>query len=71
MQNSVVLNSDSATIIRAMGESLALCEAAGLNRETVVEALAGTAQRVCGLKKDKIIHRDWSTDLRSNSCSKT
>jgi 3-hydroxyisobutyrate dehydrogenase-like beta-hydroxyacid dehydrogenase len=56
-------NQLAATIIRAMGESLALCEAAGLQRETVVESLAGTAQRVCGLKKDKIIHRDWSTDF--------
>jgi 3-hydroxyisobutyrate dehydrogenase-like beta-hydroxyacid dehydrogenase len=56
-------NQLAATIIRAIGESLALCEAAGLKRETVVEALAGTAQRVCGLKKDKIINRDWSTDF--------
>lgn len=56
-------NQLAATIIRAMGESLALCEAAGLERATVVEALAGTAQRVCGLKKDKIIQRDWSTDF--------
>lgn len=56
-------NQLGATIVRAMGESLALCEAAGLARETVMEALAGTAQRVCGLKKDKIIRRDWSTDF--------
>jgi 3-hydroxyisobutyrate dehydrogenase-like beta-hydroxyacid dehydrogenase len=56
-------NQLAATIVRAMGESLALCEAAGLKRDTVVEALAGTAQRVCGLKKDKIIQRDWSTDF--------
>jgi len=56
-------NQLAATIIRAMGESLALCESAGLKRDTVVEALVGTAQRVCGLKKDKIINRDWSTDF--------
>lgn len=56
-------NQLAATIIRAIGESLALCESAGLKRETVMEALAGTAQRVCGLKKDKIIQRDWSTDF--------
>lgn len=56
-------NQLAATIIRAMGESLALCEAAGLARDTVVESLAGTAQRVCGFKKDKIIQRDWSTDF--------
>ncbi len=56
-------NQLAATIVRAIGESLALCEAAGLQRATVVEALAGTAQRVCGLKKDKIINRDWSTDF--------
>jgi 3-hydroxyisobutyrate dehydrogenase-like beta-hydroxyacid dehydrogenase len=56
-------NQLAATVIRALGESLALCEAAGLARDTVVELLAGTAQRVCGLKKDKIIHRDWSTDF--------
>lgn len=56
-------NQLAATLVRALGESLSLCEAAGLARTTVVEALAGTAQRVCGLKKDKIIQRDWSTDF--------
>jgi 3-hydroxyisobutyrate dehydrogenase-like beta-hydroxyacid dehydrogenase len=56
-------NQLAATLVRALGESLALCEAAKLDRATVLEALAGTAQRVCGLKKDKIINRDWSTDF--------
>jgi 3-hydroxyisobutyrate dehydrogenase len=56
-------NQLAATLIRAMGESLALTEAAGLKREVVVEALVTTATRVCGLKKDKLLHRDWSTDF--------
>jgi 3-hydroxyisobutyrate dehydrogenase len=56
-------NQLAATIIRAMGESIALCEEAGLKREVVVEALVATASRVCGLKKDKLLHRDWSTDF--------
>lgn len=56
-------NQLAATLIRAMGESLALTEAAGLKRELVVEALVTTATRVCGLKKDKLLHRDWSTDF--------
>jgi len=29
----------------------------------VLEALIGTASRVCGLKKDKLLNRDWSTDF--------
>lgn len=56
-------NQLAATVIRAMGESIALCEEAGLKREVVVEALVATASRVCGLKKDKLLHRDWSTDF--------
>jgi 3-hydroxyisobutyrate dehydrogenase len=56
-------NQLAATLIRAMGESLALTEAAGLKREVVVEALVTTATRVCGLKRDKLLHRDWSTDF--------
>ena len=40
-----------------------LCEAAGLDRGFVVDALSATASRVCGLKKDKILARDWSTDF--------
>lgn len=56
-------NQLAATLVRAMGESLALCEAAGLERQLVVEALATTATRVCGLKKEKLLHRDWSTDF--------
>jgi len=56
-------NQLAATLIRAMGESLALTEAAGLKREVVVEALVTTATRVCGLKKDKLLHREWSTDF--------
>ncbi len=56
-------NQLAATLIRAMGESLALCEAAGLERELVVESLTTTATRVCGLKKEKLLRRDWSTDF--------
>jgi 3-hydroxyisobutyrate dehydrogenase len=56
-------NQLAATLIRAMGESLALTEAAGLKREVVVEALVTTGTRVCGLKKDRLLHRDWSTDF--------
>jgi 3-hydroxyisobutyrate dehydrogenase len=56
-------NQLAATLIRAMGESLALTEAAGLERELVVESLVTTATRVCGLKKDKLLRRDWSTDF--------
>lgn len=56
-------NQLAATLVRAMGESLALCEAAGLKRELVVDSLTTTATRVCGLKKEKLLHRDWSTDF--------
>ncbi len=52
-----------ATLMAAMGESLALCEAAGLSRELVVETLAATITRASGLKKTKIINQDWSTDF--------
>ena len=56
-------NQLAAVLVRSMGESIALCEAAGLDRATVVEALVTTATRVCGLKKEKLLKRDWSTDF--------
>ncbi len=56
-------NALAATLLAAMGEALALCESAELSRELVVETLAATAARVCGLKKTKVINRDWSTDF--------
>ena len=56
-------NQLAATLVRAIGENLMLCDAAGLDRGFVVDALSATASRVCGLKKDKILARDWSTDF--------
>jgi 3-hydroxyisobutyrate dehydrogenase-like beta-hydroxyacid dehydrogenase len=56
-------NQVAATILRALGESVMLCEAAGLDRGFVVDALSATATRVCALKKDKLRARDWSTDF--------
>jgi len=56
-------NQLAAILTRAFGESLALTEAAGLKREVVVDALVTTVTRVCGLKKDKLLNRDWSTDF--------
>jgi 3-hydroxyisobutyrate dehydrogenase len=62
----LVNNQVAATLIRAIGEGLALCEAAGLNRAFVMEALTATASRVCGLKKDKLVHREWSADFTTD-----
>jgi 3-hydroxyisobutyrate dehydrogenase len=59
-------NQVAATLVRAIGESLALCEAAGLDRALVVEALSGTASRVCGLKKEKLAQRDWSAEFTTD-----
>jgi 3-hydroxyisobutyrate dehydrogenase len=56
-------NSLAATLVTAIGEALALCESTGLPRQMLVETFAATAARVCGLKKDKISQRDWSTDF--------
>jgi 3-hydroxyisobutyrate dehydrogenase len=56
-------NQLAAALVRAMGESIALCEAAGIDRAVAVEALSQTASRVCGLKKEKLAKRDWSTDF--------
>jgi 3-hydroxyisobutyrate dehydrogenase-like beta-hydroxyacid dehydrogenase len=56
-------NQLAATLVRAIGENLMLCEAAGLDRAFVVDAVSATASRVCALKKDKILARDWSTDF--------
>jgi 3-hydroxyisobutyrate dehydrogenase len=56
-------NQLSGVFIAALGESLALCEAAGLNREMVLETLSATASRVGGMKKPKILNRDFSTDF--------
>jgi 3-hydroxyisobutyrate dehydrogenase len=59
-------NQVAATLVRAIGESLSLCEAAGLDRALVVEALSATASRVCGLKKDKLAQRDWSAEFTAD-----
>lgn len=56
-------NSIAATLVAVLGEALALCEATGLPRQMLVETFAATAARVCGLKKDKIANREWSTDF--------
>ena len=56
-------NQLAAVLVRAIGESLALCEAAGIDRQTAVDALTATAPRVCGLKKEKLLNRDWSCDF--------
>jgi 3-hydroxyisobutyrate dehydrogenase len=56
-------NQLAAAVIRAMGEGAALCEAAGLDRAMVLEALTATVSRVCSLKKKKMAGRDWSTDF--------
>ena len=56
-------NQVASTLICAIGEGMALCGAAGLDRAQVLEALIGTASRVCGLKKDKLLNRDWSADF--------
>ena len=53
-------------MIRAIGEGIAMCEAGGLDRTMVVEALAATASRVVGFNKEKLIHRDWSVDFALN-----
>lgn len=56
-------NQLAAVMMAALGESIAMCEAAGLSRETVLEPLVGTVNRVSGLKKTKILNHDWSTDF--------
>lgn len=59
-------NQLAAVLIRAIGEGIALCEAAGLDRATVVEGLTATAPRVCVFNKEKLLNRDWSTDFALN-----
>lgn len=56
-------NALAATLIAVVGETLALCQSTGLAREMLVETFAGTASRVCSLKKAKIVNLDWSTDF--------
>lgn len=56
-------NQLSGVFLAALGESLALCDAAGLDREMVLETLSATATRVGGMKKPKILNRDFSTDF--------
>lgn len=50
-------------VLAALGESLALTDAAGLNREMVLEMLIGTVSRVAALKKPKILNHDFSTEF--------
>jgi 3-hydroxyisobutyrate dehydrogenase len=59
-------NQLAAVVIRAIGEGIAMCEAAGLDRAMVVEALTATVTRVGGLNREKLIHRDWSVDFALN-----
>jgi len=56
-------NQFAAALIAVLGEGLALAEASGIAREQMIEALAATATRVCGLKKVKIATREWSPDF--------
>jgi 3-hydroxyisobutyrate dehydrogenase len=56
-------NALAATIIATIGEAMTLGTRAGLSREVLMEAFSGTAARVCGLKKSKIVNREWSTDF--------
>ncbi len=56
-------NQIAAVLMAALGESLALIEQAGIDRQWGIETLAGTVTRVMGLKKEKIQHEDWSTDF--------
>ena len=50
-------------LMAGLGESLALCSAAGLDREMCVETLVGTVSRVSALKKPKILNREFSTEF--------
>jgi 3-hydroxyisobutyrate dehydrogenase len=56
-------NAVAATLMAILGEGLALAEASGLSREELVETFLTTVTRVYGLKKTKVIHRDYSTDF--------
>jgi 3-hydroxyisobutyrate dehydrogenase-like beta-hydroxyacid dehydrogenase len=56
-------NQLTAVLMAALGESLALCNAAGLDRELCIETLVGTVSRVSGMKKPKILNKDFSTEF--------
>lgn len=56
-------NQLTAVLLAALGESLALCTAAGLDREMCVETLVGTVSRVSGMKKPKVLNREFSTEF--------
>ena len=56
-------NQLTGVLMAALGESLALCQAAGLDREMCIETLVGTDSRVTGMKKPNILNRDFSTDF--------
>jgi 3-hydroxyisobutyrate dehydrogenase-like beta-hydroxyacid dehydrogenase len=68
----IVVRDDASTRDVVTGKDGSLATAAKgtlfINMSTVtpgfvVDALSATASRVCGLKKDKILARDWSTDF--------
>ncbi|HEX2911266.1 MAG TPA: NAD(P)-dependent oxidoreductase [Chloroflexia bacterium] len=56
-------NQLAAVLLATYGECLALIEAAGIDRAMALETLIGTAARVSGMKKDKILKGDFSTDF--------
>jgi 3-hydroxyisobutyrate dehydrogenase len=56
-------NQLTGVLMVALGESLALCQAAGLDRERCLETLVGTVSRVSAMKKPKILNREFSTEF--------
>ncbi len=56
-------NQLAGAMLATLGESLAMVEEAGINREVALEALVGTVTRVMGLKKAKVLNEDWSTEF--------
>ncbi len=56
-------NQLAGVLMVALGESLALCDAAGLDREMCIETLVGAVSRVSGMKKPKILNKDFSTEF--------
>ncbi len=56
-------NQLAAVTLASLGESLALVEQAGINREMALEILVATVARVSGAKKEKILKENWDTEF--------
>jgi 3-hydroxyisobutyrate dehydrogenase len=59
-----------ALIAGALRESLAMCDAAGIDREAAIDMYCGTFGRVAAMKRGVMIARDWTPHFTTDALLK-